>query len=348
MPVGSVCILYTGGTIGMKPTAEGFAPASGYFEKQVTGLINQAGHTPPPYEVHSMQPLLDSVNVIPANWLQMAIWIAGHRNLYRGFVVVHGTDTMAYTASALAFLLQGLGKPVILTGSMVPLGQPESDALENLVGALYCAAHTALKEVCIYFGGKLLRGCRATKVSAWRKVAFNSPNTPVLGSGSPRPRLRQERFLPSPAPLPEIHLPVRPAVVGLIKLYPGMSATLLDAVLCPPLQGAVLEAYGKGSVPENIPDFIHVLHQAVDRGCVLVNVSQCLEKSPTPGWYQSGTALAEAGVIAGGDMTHEAAFAKLFALLATGHPIDAVRALLQKDLCGELTEGAGNERPGYH
>ena len=335
--VDKVCILYTGGTIGMQQTAGGFAPSTGYFEEQVTSLMDQAGRSLPACEVHSMQPLLDSVNIIPADWLRMAAWIANNQMRYRGLVIVHGTDTMAYTASALAFLLRGLGKPVILTGSMIPLGQPGSDALENLVGALHCAAHEAVAEVCIYFGDKLLRGCRATKVSAWRKKAFASPNTPVLGSGSPRPRLYRERFLPLPASLPEIHIPAKPAAVGLIKLYPGISAGILEAALLPPLQGMVLETYGKGSVPENIADFTNTLHLATELGTVLVSISQCLEKSPEPGGYQSDAALEEAGVIAGGDMTLEAAFAKLFTLLASGHTVEAVRTLMQQNLCGEMT-----------
>lgn len=338
-PDGRVCILYTGGTIGMQPTTGGFAPADGYFEEQVTSLIRQAGHSLPGCDVHSMQPLLDSVNVIPADWLRMASWVADHSARYRGFVLVHGTDTMAYTASALAFLLRGLGKPVVLTGSMVPLGQPESDALPNLMGAIYFASREEIAEVCIYFGGKLLRGCRSTKVSAWRKAAFDSPNDLPLGCGYPRPRLDLGRLLPASDTPPGFRVPSSPAVVGLIKLFPGIQSATLDTLLRPPLQGAVLETYGKGSMPENVPDFVETIRQAVGRGVVLVNVSQCLDKSPEPGWYQSGAALAESGVITGGDMTHEAAFAKLFTLLSAGHSVETVRALMQQNLCGEMTGG---------
>lgn len=336
-PVKKVCILYTGGTIGMRRTAGGFAPSTGYFEEQLTSLIRQAGRSLPACEVHSMQPLLDSVNILPADWLRMAAWIADNHVRYRGLVIVHGTDTMAYTASALAFLLRGLGKPVILTGSMIPLRQPDSDALPNLMGALHCAADESIGEVCIYFGRKLLRGCRATKVSAWRAAAFDSPNDLPLGVGFPRPRLHRERLLPMPVTSPEIHIPARPAVVGLIKLYPGISAAILDAALRPPLLGAVLETYGKGSMPENIMDFDRTLCRAGERGTVLVSVSQCLEKSPGPGGYQSDAALEQAGVIAGGDMTHEAALAKLFTLLSMALPNETIRQLIPQNLCGELT-----------
>jgi L-asparaginase len=336
-PNKNVCILYTGGTIGMQLTAGGFAPASGYFEEQMTSLIRQAGRSLPACEVHSMQPLLDSVNIVPADWLRMAAWIAGHHLRYGGFVIVHGTDTMAYTASALAFLLRGLGKPVILTGSMLPLGQPESDALPNLVGALNSAADSRIGEVCIYFGGKLLRGCRSTKVSAWRKDAFASPNCPTLGDGFPRPRLHRAQLLPRCTPPSEILVPSTPVPIGLVKIYPGMNLAVLESALQAGLKGVVLETYGMGSIPENIPGFIALLHRMVERGSVLVSVSQCTEKSPEPGQYQSGAALSETGVIAGGDMTHEAAFAKLFTLLSLSLPFETICQQIPQNLCGELT-----------
>lgn len=336
-PNQGVCILYTGGTIGMQLTAGGFAPAGGHFEEQMTSLIYQAGRSLPACEVHSMQPLLDSVNIVPGDWLRMANWIADRAPRYAGFVVVHGTDTMAYTASALAFLLRGLGKPVILTGSMVPLGQPGSDALQNLVGALNSAADARIGEVCIYFGKKLLRGCRSTKGSAWRKDAFASPNAPCLGEGFPRPRLQRERLLPLSAVPSKIAVPSIPAPVGLVKIFPGMTLALLDAALQTGLQGVVLETYGMGSIPENIPGFTRALLRAVERGCVLVSVSQCYEKSPETGKYQSEAALTQTGVIAGGDMTHEAALAKLFTLLSQSLPKESIRQHLLQSLCGELT-----------
>ncbi len=340
-PNKSVCILYTGGTIGMQPMFGGLAPVSGYFEEQLTSLLRQAGRSLTSCEVHSMQPLLDSVNIVPADWLHMAAWIASHALCYSGFVVVHGTDTMAYTASALAFLLRDLGKPVILTGSMIPLGQPESDALPNLVGALNSAADGRIGEVCIYFAEKLLRGCRSTKVSAWRKDAFASPNAPRLGEGFPRPRLHRKRLLPKPTTSQDIKIPSKPAAVGLIKLYPGMNAVTLEAALQPDLQGVVLETYGMGSIPENIPGFTQALLRAVERGCVLVSVSQCFERSPEPGKYQSEAALTQTGVIAGGDMTYEAALAKLFTLLSMYLPNEAIQQLIPQNLCGELTPREG-------
>jgi L-asparaginase len=336
-PDKKICILYTGGTIGMQLNAGVLAPASGHFEEKMTSLIRQAGRSIPACEVHSMQPLLDSVNIVPADWLRMAAWIAEHHPRYRGFVIVHGTDTMAYTASALAFLLRDLGKPVILTGSMIPLGQAESDALPNLVGALNSAADYRIGEVCIYFGRKLLRGCRSTKVSAWRKEAFASPNAPCLGAGFPHPRLHREQLLPRIYTHLDNAIPSQPAAVGLIKLYPGMNAGVLEAVLQPDLQGLVLETYGMGSIPETIAGFAPALSRAVERGCVLVSVSQCFEKSPAPGMYQSGAALTEAGVISGGDMTHEAALAKLFTLLSMVLPNETIRQLIPQNLCGELT-----------
>jgi len=325
----------------MQMNAGILAPVNRHFEEQMTSLIHQAGHSLPACEVHSMQPLMDSVNIVPADWLRMASWIADNHLRYSGFVLVHGTDTMAYSASALAFLLRGLNKPIILTGSMIPLDQPESDALPNLVGALNSAADDRIREVCIYFRGKLLRGCRSTKVSAWRQDAFASPNAPCLGNGFPRPRLHREQLLSRFTTPSEIIVPSIPASVSLVKIFPGMNLAILEAVLQPDIQGVVLETYGMGSIPENIPGFIDLLHCAVERGCVLVSASQCFEKSPVPGKYQSGTALTETGVIAGGDMTYEAALAKLFTLLSMGLPLETIRHLIPQNLCGELTTFEG-------
>jgi L-asparaginase len=321
----------------MQPKSGGLAPVSGYFEEQLTSLLRRAGRSLPSCEVHSWQPLLDSVNIFPADWLSMAAWIAGNAPRYSGFVIVHGTDTMAYTASALTFLLRSLGRPVILTGSMLPLGQAESDALPNLVGALNSAADGRIGEVCIYFGGKLLRGCRSTKVSAWRKDAFASPNAPCLGEGFPRPRLHTMQLLAIPTTPIELTIPSKPAAVGLLKVFPGMNAAILEEALSPDLQGLVLETYGMGSIPENIPDFTKTLHQAVERGCIVVSVSQCLEKSIEPGKYQSEAALTQTGVIPGGDMTPEAAYTKLFTLLSMSLSNETVRQLMLQNLCGELT-----------
>src|SRR5947208_2599404 len=177
-----VYVAYTGGTIGMKRTRKGYEPKTGYLQQQMEAIPELRHSSMPSVTVHEYEPLLDSSNMTPRQWLEIARDIATHYDEYDGFVVVHGTDTMAYTASALPFLLGGLAKPVVITGSQIPLCEIRNDARENLITSLMIASSCAIPEVCLYFGGKLLRGCRAVKVSADGFAAFDSPNHPPLGT----------------------------------------------------------------------------------------------------------------------------------------------------------------------
>ncbi|HET7433774.1 MAG TPA: asparaginase domain-containing protein, partial [Thermoanaerobaculia bacterium] len=173
-----VFIAYTGGTIGMKRTRAGYVPASGYLQAQMDEIPELRHPSMPAYTIHEYDPLLDSSNMTPAEWLKIARDVAANHEKYDGFVVLHGTDTMAYTASALPFLLGSVRKPVIITGSQIPLCEIRNDARENLITSLLIASNYAIPEVCLYFGGKLLRGCRSVKVSANGFAAFDSPNVP--------------------------------------------------------------------------------------------------------------------------------------------------------------------------
>jgi L-asparaginase len=177
-----VYIAHTGGTIGMKRTRAGYTPQAGYLQALMTEMPELRHDSMPAYTIHDYRPLLDSSNMTPSEWVTIAHDIAGHYREYDGFVVLHGTDTMAYTASALPFMLHGLGKPVVITGSQIPLCEIRNDARENLITSLLIAANHDIPEVCLYFGGKLLRGCRAVKVSADGFAAFDSPNFPPLGT----------------------------------------------------------------------------------------------------------------------------------------------------------------------
>jgi L-asparaginase len=262
-----VYIADTGGTIGMKKTAEGYAPAPGYLAEQMATMPELQNEGMPAYDIHQYDPLLDSSNMTPADWVKIAHDIATHYDEYDGFIVLHGTDTMAYTASALPFMLQGLQKPVIFTGSQIPLCEVRNDARENLITALLIAADYPIAEVCLYFGNKLLRGCRAVKVDADGFAAFDSPNYPPLGTVGIDIEINWQ-LAQSPAGRWRALTVTKMGQtrIGALRLFPGISAEIVSHILQPPLQGLVLEAYGVGNGPSSDKAFMAALEEAADRG----------------------------------------------------------------------------------
>jgi len=331
-------VLYTGGTIGMRRTAEGFAPSPGYLAEQMAALTEFKNLSLPDYAILEFDPLLDSSNTTPADWLKIARRVEAEYPEYTGFVIIHGTDTMAYTASALAFLLEGLSKPVVLTGSQIPLCEVRSDGVENLITALLIAGSYPVPEVCLYFGGKLLRGCRATKVSASGLNAFDSPNYPPLGIAGIDLVLNWNAILPLPAkPAPLVVENLVSPLVGVLKLFPGINAGMAASFLCPPLRGLVLEAYGVGSAPDHDDALIEAFAGAVAQGLVIVDVTQCHQGVVNLSSYSTSAPLVHAGVLGGLDLTTEAALTKLFYLFGRGFNTEQVKAQVQVDLRGELT-----------
>jgi L-asparaginase len=332
-----VYIAHTGGTIGMNRTRHGYLPQPGYLQQQMELMPELSHPSIPSFTIHDYDPLLDSSNMTPVEWLEIARDIADHYDDYDGFIVLHGTDTMAYTASALPFMLERLRKPVIITGSQIPLCEVRNDARENLITSLLIAANYAIPEVCLYFGGKLLRGCRSTKVSADGFAAFDSPNFPPLGTVGIDIEVNWDlvRKTKGRAKLHvhELHAPV----VSALRLFPGISPDLVRNVLRPPMQGLVLEAYGIGNGPDQNRDFLAALEEATSRGVVVVDCTQCLAGTVDLDEYAAGTALARAGVISGSDLTAEAALAKLYYLLSRGESPDLVKRDMQRDLRGEMT-----------
>ena len=335
-----VYIAYTGGTIGMQRTRAGYRPQPGYLQKQMAAMPELRTPSMPAFTIHEYSPLLDSSNMTPREWVKISRDIAANYRRYDGFVVLHGTDTMAYTASALPFMLAGLGKPVIITGSQIPLCEVRNDARENLITSLMIASGYEIPEVCLYFGGQLLRGCRAVKVSADGFAAFASPNLPPIGTVGIDieinwPLVRKKKGRLSVSDL------ARPAVVSALRLFPGIAPNLVRNVLRPPLQGLVLETYGVGNGPDRDRDFIKALTEATERGVVIVDCTQCLEGTVDLGEYETGSALARAGVISGYDMTAEAALTKLYYLFGRGYSSSRVKKEMVRDLRGELTIGNG-------
>jgi L-asparaginase len=333
-----IYIANTGGTIGMRKTQDGYRPEPGYLTEQMKALPELESDLMPAYDIHEYDPLMDSANMSPENWLDIAKDIAAHYDQYDGFVVIHGTDTMAYTASALPFMLQGLARPVILTGGQIPLCEARNDSRGNLITAMLIAANFNIPEVCIFFGGKLLRGNRAVKIDAGGFDAFDSPNFPPLGIAGVTIKIYWDLMLELPGKMTAISVNVfNESRVGALRIFPGISEDVVRNILEPPIKGLVLETYGAGNAPENNPRLLKVLKAAADRGVVIVNCTQCLKGRVDMGVYATGTALGRTGVISGFDMTAEAALTKMFYLFSQNLPLNIIKENIQKNLKGELT-----------
>ena len=352
MSDGNVLLIHTGGTIGMRSTERGYEPSNGYLADRMAQIRvfndpdanGDAERVTAPsrfgrrvrYEILELEPLLDSANMSTRDWVRIAETIATHEREFDAFVVMHGTDTMAYTAAALSFMLEGLDKSVVLTGSQIPLSRTRNDAVDNLLGALLLAGIYTVPEVGIYFSDKLLRGNRARKVDASGFDAFRSGNFPPLVQVGVEVDVRWDLVRP-PEPGGLQVVPITNEHVAALRLFPSLTADTLERFLAAPLQGLVLETYGAGNAPDNRPRLLEVLADASARGVVIMNCTQCQTGMVTSD-YSTGRALLDAGVIPGADLTPEAALTKLQWLLSQGLPAQEVRRLMPLSLRGELTE----------
>ncbi|MFT6977501.1 MAG: L-asparaginase [Shewanella psychromarinicola] len=331
----SIYVAYTGGTIGMQKTANGFVPVAGFLTDCVQSMPEFYHDEMPHFVIHEYSPLIDSSNMAPPDWQLIANDIQANYDKYDGFVILHGTDTMAYTASALSFMLQGLSKPVIVTGSQIPLAQLRSDGQINLLNSLYIAANYPVAEVCLFFNNKLFRGNRSTKAHADGFDAFASPNFPMLLEAGIKINLKAGKITkPTGAPLEVVTISPQP--VGVVTLYPGISTDIFNNILQQPVKALILLTFGVGNAPQD-KKLLETLKQADERGIVLVNLTQCFQGKVNMAGYATGNALAQAGVIGGADMTVEAALAKLHYLLSIGLTSAQIKQRMQQNLIGELT-----------
>lgn len=332
-----VCIIYTGGTIGMTETQNGYAPKKGYLREKLTKIEDLYDERMPLWDLIEMSPLLDSSNIAVNEWNRIAREVEKRYNDYDGFVILHGTDTMAYTASALSFMFQNLSKPVILTGSQIPLSALRSDGRDNLSTSILIAAEGRVREVALYFGGRLMRGNRCTKYSADGLLAFRSPNYPLLAEAGTQMKYNDSAIVEhSKGEFSVKSLSSVP--IGVIKVFPGIQFEIFEPIMTGKLRGIVLETFGAGNIPHEGNELLPIIKKAFANGTVITVCSQCFEGSVSLGEYETSSGLKSAGAVSGYDLTTEAAVVKLYYLFSCGHDSAEVKRLMEENLRGEITE----------
>ena len=337
----TILLAYTGGTIGMVKDYKSGTLKNFNFDKLLKH-IPEIHHLNCNIEAVSFDDPIDSSNMNPKDWVTIAEIVESNYNNYDGFVILHGSDTMAYTASALSFMFQNLSKPVILTGSQLPIGDLRTDAKENLITSIEIAAAQEggvpiIQEVCLYFEYKLYRGNRTTKVNSEQFQAFVSPNFPPLGESGVH--LKFSKFLLHKANT-EGNFRVSKSIggtIGILKLFPGISREFVENIMSlQGLHGIIIETFGSGNAPTDAW-FLESLRGAIKRGVHLVNVTQCNWGSVIMGHYDTSKELETMGVISGHDITTESAVAKMMYLLGEKIPRTAFKSTFERSLRGEIT-----------
>ena len=331
-------MIYTGGTIGMVHSENGYVPSSQSFRETLQAIPDMNYPGLPEWEVVEFSPLLDSSNISVEEWNKIGRAIREHYHRFDGFVILHGTDTMAYSASALSYMLENLDKPVVFTGAQIPLCELRSDGQENIVTSLLIAASDQVREVCIYFNGKLLRGNRCTKRSSDQFGAFESPNYPALAHAGISIQYHQANLLPRRLSGPFRLQELESLPIGVIKVFPGIQFDLFESIMTDKLKGVVLESFGAGNIPSAAQNsLLPIIEKAYSSGTIITVCSQCLQGAVSLGAYATSKSLHDIGAVNGKDMTTEAALTKLYYLFSLGLDKDEIKRWMSENLRGELT-----------
>lgn len=334
-----ILIIYTGGTIGMVNDSKTGTLIPFDFE-QIENNVPELARLDYQLSVHSFNPILDSSNMNPEIWTELAELIKEKYHEFDGFVILHGSDTMSYTAAALSFMLQNLAKPVVLTGSQLPIGEIRTDAKENLITALEIAAtkkdgKAMVPEVSVYFDFQLFRGNRSIKNDSEKFEAFSSPNYPILAEAGVNLDFFSNYILPIPTEEFHIHTTFN-SNIGVLKMYPGITENAVRAITGSKVDAIVLESFGSGNTT-TADWFIACLQEAISNNKIIVDISQCNGGSVQLGKYETSRKLQKMGVLSGYDMTFEATVTKLMYLMGKGLAMDEIKKLMEVSIAGELT-----------
>ena len=335
-----ILIIYTGGTIGMvnDPINGMLVPFNFDQIKENVPELTRLDYL---LDVHSFNPVLDSSNMDPEIWKTLAELVYNKYDQYDGFVILHGSDTMAFTASALSFMLENLDKPVVLTGSQLPIGEIRTDAKENLITALEIAAtkedgKALFPEVCIYFDSQLFRGNRSIKYNSEKFEAFRSPNYPILAEAGVHLQFYRNYIIKAPQGKLTLHTNFN-SNIGVLKLYPGITPQAVQAITDSKVDAIILETFGSGNTT-TAQWFLDSLRQAILNGKIIIDISQCKKGSVQLGRYETSRELLKMGVLSGYDLTFEATVTKLMFVMGLGLSIEESRKLMEESLRGELTK----------